>query len=67
MLNFLNSALKDNTSIIITHRISSFLELDPLIVLDPGQVVEEGIHDDLIQLKGYYYDLLQHQMKENRA
>ncbi|WP_163651773.1 thiol reductant ABC exporter subunit CydD [Listeria sp. PSOL-1] len=47
-----------------THRLHWMLEMDRIIVLDHGQVVEMGTHDDLIQEKGYYYRLVKAQLEE---
>ena len=67
ILSYLNTALSQKTTILITHRVNSLMDLDKIIVLEKGKIVEEGLHDDLIELKGYYYDLLQHQLKETQA
>ncbi len=49
--------LQDKTAIIITHRIFTLLRFDKIIVIEEGQIQEEGIHYDLMEKKGYYYDL----------
>ncbi|WP_160717191.1 ABC transporter ATP-binding protein [Chitinophaga solisilvae] len=49
--------LKNKTAIIITHRIFSLFEFDKIIVLDEGKIVEEGTHDELLSLNGYYSEL----------
>lgn len=49
--------LKNKTAIIITHRIFSLFEFDKIIVLDEGKIVEEGTHEDLLSLNGYYAEL----------
>jgi len=60
----LNHFLKDRTVIIITHRILSLFDFDKIIVLDEGQVVEEGKHDELLARQGYYTFLYQQQQLE---
>lgn len=57
ILGYFSGALADKTAIIITHRIYSQLEFDKIIVLDEGQVSEEGKHAELVMLGGYYAEL----------
>lgn len=57
ILGYFSGALADNTAIIITHRIYSQLEFDKIIVLDDGQISEEGKHSELILQGGYYAEL----------
>ena len=58
ILGYLDGALSDKTSIIITHRIYKHLEFDKVIVLDEGRVIEAGTPDQLMKQQGYYYDIL---------
>ncbi len=65
ILGYLNEALADKTSIIITHRIPRMLQFDKIIVLDNGEVVEDGTHESLMQNGGYYAEIYeQSQMQE---
>ncbi|MBX2871118.1 MAG: ABC transporter ATP-binding protein/permease [Saprospiraceae bacterium] len=64
ILGYFTSALSDKTAIIITHRIYSLLQFDKIIVLDEGKIVEEGTHSELLQQKGYYYQLYEKQTME---
>ena len=58
--------LRDKTAIIITHRISSLIDFDRIIVLENGLLVEQGTHDSLLQQKGIYYDLYKKQEQEEK-
>ena len=60
----IGSFLKDRTSIIIAHRLSTVVEADRIIVLDKGKIVEEGNHTQLIEKKGWYHHLYMNQFKE---
>jgi ATP-binding cassette, subfamily B, multidrug efflux pump len=57
----LKTLLKDRTAIIIAHRLSTIREADNIFVLENGLVIERGSHDQLMNLKGEYYDLVQAQ------
>ena len=57
ILNSLNIVSKDKTTIIVSHRISSAKNADKIIVLDNGQIVQEGTHEKLINTDGYYKNL----------
>lgn len=58
---------KDKRSMIISsHRISQVKDLDEIIVLDDGVIVERGSHDELIQKKKWYYEQCQHQSARSR-
>ena len=65
ILQYLKGALKDKTTIIITHRIYSFLKFDRIIVLEDGAITEQGTHDELLKTKGFYSSMYQKQMLED--
>lgn len=62
--HFLDQALADKTTIVITHRLYAALQFDKIIVLDDGQIIEEGNHQALIRQKGYYYEMYEKQRLE---
>lgn len=57
ILTNLKSFMKNRTSIIISHRISTVKDSDKIIVLHKGKVAEQGTHDELVALDGIYADL----------
>ncbi len=56
--------MKDRTSLIVAHRLSTIQNCDRIIVMHKGQIAEEGSHGDLLRHKGIYYKLYQLQYKE---
>ena len=59
----LEKLIKNRTTIIIAHRLSTIRKADQILVIESGQIVERGNHDDLITNKGRYYDLFTYQAK----
>jgi len=64
ILGYFKQSLQDKTTIIITHRIYSHLQFDKIIVLEDGEIVEEGTHEELLTNKGFYFDLFEKQKAE---
>ncbi|MBF0300457.1 MAG: ABC transporter ATP-binding protein, partial [Oligoflexia bacterium] len=58
----MNKLLKDRTAIIIAHRLSTVQNADKIIVLDKGELVEEGNHQELLAKNGLYFNLYTTQM-----
>jgi len=56
--------MKNKTSIIISHRISAVKEADQIIVLDEGEIVQRGKHDELKNQEGIYKDIYEKQQIE---
>jgi ATP-binding cassette subfamily B multidrug efflux pump len=67
VLGYLSENLANKTAIIITHRIYALIAFDKIIVLDDGQIIEEGTHEELLENGGYYYDLYEKQLIEETA
>ena len=61
IMQYLNVALKNRTSIIITHRIHNLMEFDKILVLEDGRIAEIGTHDELLASGGYYKEMLDQQ------
>ena len=55
--------LKNRTSIVVAHRLSTIKEVDKIIVIDSGEIKEMGTHDNLLKLRGYYKKLYEMQYK----
>lgn len=67
ILKNLNKISKGKTSIIVSHRVSSAKNADKIIVLEDGKIVQEGTHDSLINVEGYYKHLYLKQLSESTS
>ncbi|MDI9472403.1 MAG: ABC transporter ATP-binding protein [Tissierellia bacterium] len=66
ILERLESRLNHHTVIVISHRISTLKEMDHIIFMDGGRIVEEGTHDELLALGGGYAEIHNRQLLEER-
>ncbi len=66
ILKNLKDFMKERTSIIIAHRISTVKDADFIIVIQDGQITEKGTHDDLLQNSGFYSKLYEQQKLEQK-
>ena len=57
--------MEERTSFIIAHRLSTVRNADKIIVIDDGQIIEQGTHEELMEQKGYYYNTLNAQKRED--
>jgi len=61
ILNSLKRIMRDRTTIIVSHRVSSAKMVNKIVVLVDGKIVEEGTHESLLAAKGFYKDLYEKQ------
>ncbi|PTS97817.1 ABC transporter ATP-binding protein [Pedobacter sp. HMWF019] len=59
----LEAFFKGKTVVVVAHRLSTVKNADHIVVLDKGVITEEGTHQDLIQMKGAYYELVRNQLE----
>jgi ATP-binding cassette subfamily B protein len=57
----LKEALTGRTSIVIAHRLSTIAQADQILVIDKGEIVERGTHEQLVEKHGLYFDLFERQ------
>jgi ATP-binding cassette subfamily B multidrug efflux pump len=67
ILNNLNQVTKGKTTIIVGHRVSSAKNADKIIIIEDGMIVQEGTHDTLVNVDGYYKHLYLKQLSENSS
>ena len=64
ILKNLKNVSTKKTTVIVSHRISSLKHADKIIVLENGEIIQQGKHSDLIESKGYYKELFEKQQTE---
>ncbi|GAB1158207.1 ABC transporter ATP-binding protein [Paenibacillus illinoisensis] len=62
----MNDLMKDRTSFVIAHRLSTIRGADLILVMDHGNVIEQGNHDELMAQQGFYADLYNSQFAEQQ-
>lgn len=64
ILSHLQEEMEQKTSILIAHRISTIKDCDKIVVLDEGEILEEGTHEQLLKNKRLYFELYEKQLLE---
>ncbi len=64
ILGRLKGVMRERTSIIVSHRVSTVRHADLILVLEHGRVIERGTHDELVRLDGFYAELYRKQLLE---
>lgn len=67
ILQNLGKIMKNRTSILIAHRISTIKNADKILVLDNGKIIEQGTHTELLSLNGSYTELYNNQLLEEES
>ncbi len=67
ILGYFNETLSEKSAILITHRIYALLQFDLILVLEDGNIVEQGTHEELLDNKGYYFSLYEKQRTEEQS
>ncbi len=62
--NAISKVLKNRTSFIVAHRLSTIVNSNLIIVMDKGRIVESGTHKELLNKKGYYFELYKNQFRK---
>lgn len=64
ILQGLRGFMKGRTTIMVSHRVSTVKDADKIVVLDKGKIIEEGTHEELLQLNGIYAGIYSRQLLE---
>jgi ATP-binding cassette subfamily B protein len=66
ILNNLGRLMNNKTSILIAHRVSTIKNADKILVMDGGEIIEQGTHQELMALKSTYFELFEKQLLEEQ-
>jgi ATP-binding cassette, subfamily B, multidrug efflux pump len=61
----LKTLMKDRTSVVVAHRLNTIRQADQILVLDQGEIIEQGTHEELLRQEGFYHALYNSQLKES--
>jgi ATP-binding cassette subfamily B protein len=59
----LNKITQNKTVIVVAHRLSTVKNADKIIVLEQGEIIEEGTHKELVAMQGSYFNLIKNQLE----
>ena len=59
--------MTDRTTFVIAHRLSTIRDADTIVVINQGQIVEQGTHAELLERRGFYFELYNSQFAEALA
>ena len=63
IMDNLDKFFKGKTAIVVAHRLSTVKNADKIVVLEKGELIEEGTHEELVKKKGAYYELVKNQLE----
>lgn len=63
----MDNLMKDRTSFIIAHRLSTIRDADLILVMNNGDIIEQGNHEELLKKRGFYYNLYNSQFEDSLA
>ena len=63
----MHNLMKDRTNFVIAHRLSTIKDADLIAVVEHGEIIERGNHEQLMAKKGFYYNLYTNQFDQNEA
>jgi ATP-binding cassette subfamily B protein len=63
LMNNLDEYFENRTVVVIAHRLSTIRNSDQIVVIDQGKITERGTHDELVSVKGFYYQLVKDQIE----
>jgi ATP-binding cassette subfamily B protein len=63
----MQNLMKGRTNFVIAHRLSTIRNADLIAVINHGEIIERGNHEELMQKKGFYYSLYRNQFETNEA
>lgn len=67
IIQAINEVSQNQTTLVIAHRLSTVVDADRILVLEDGQIVEEGSHSELLEKSGRYAELWSHQQSNSQA
>ena len=66
VMDNIQDAFKDRTIVIIAHRLNTVVNADNIIVVEDGEIIEQGTHQELYLKRNHYFQLVRNQMELSR-